>query len=152
MHPYHPLPAGENAPRESFSSQTIEDHGSELDHEGRPLVKGAPHKISPGDGDSSLDNPLADYTHAELIELGTRFAKDKKLMNLTFVKEGKKIKFGGREDLTEDVSDDFMDDSEPTLGLWAKAALLARDPAAFEHIEGLNDDDRGVLRHEVQHS
>lgn len=98
--------------------------------------------------DASLDNPLADYTGPEVVELGQQFAKEKNLLDLRYLAKNAGIL--ARLKSSDDDSD-HMDDKEG-LSLWARAALVAQKPTEFEGIEGLTEDDRVALRRELTHS
>lgn len=107
--------------------------------------------------DAHLDNPLADYSSAELIAFGNQFAHDKQLLDLSIIDNIKVHKIGKKQekvDADKLAADNngIIDEKDPGAALWAKAALVAQNPDGYEGIEGLTEEDRAVLRHEKTHS
>lgn len=125
------------------------------------------------DAEAKLNNPLADYSASELVEMGKRFAIEQDLADLTAMQRRVHSKRGmgkfgfGRKKRLDNMTNttatgmkqagdmvDASDDERRKHGeaLWGKAALVAQNPLAFEGMEGLTESDREALRHEQTHS
>jgi hypothetical protein len=85
--------------------------------------------------DAKLNNHWADYNHDDIVEMGREFAKDH-----------------GMLDMADEVGTDAAPDGKEGLELWAKAALVARNPLGFEGMRALDEADREALRKEQEHS
>lgn len=125
------------------------------------------------DAEAKLNNPLADYSAAELIEMGRKFAIEQDLADMTEMQRrvhskrglgkfgiGRKKRLANMKNSTPTgmkQAGDMGDASEAERRkhgetLWGKAALVAQNPLAFEGMEGLDEADREALRHEQTHS